>query len=126
LVRKRKVPVLARRDFSICGLTEIFQVEIHQACIIVFVFLCKKTELIMLVESCCGGKGINCYKSASCAVTMSKNELYTIKHYTSYTLTHIFFVNSKTSNFYSRIVVTMLTERYLTVNAVANAFLCFI
>ena len=57
---------------------------------------------------------------------MGKNELYTIKHYTSYTLSHIFFVNSKTSNFYSRIVVALLTKRYLTVNAVANAFLSFI
>ena len=33
---------------------------------------------------------------------MGKNELYTIKHYTSYTLSHIFFVNSKTSNFYKQ------------------------
>ena len=30
--------------------TEIFQVEVHQTCIIVLVFLCKETEFVTLVE----------------------------------------------------------------------------
>ena len=105
---------------------EIFQVEIHQACIIVFVFFSKESELVMLIETCCSGKGVDCYKPASCPVSMGENELHTIKHYTAYTLTNIFFTYSKTSDLYSRIVVALLTKRYLTVNAIADAFLCFI
>ena len=33
--------------------TEIFQVEVHQTCIVVLVFLCKETEFVTLVESRC-------------------------------------------------------------------------
>ncbi len=107
-------------------LTEIFQVEIHQACIIFLVFLSKESELVVLVESCCSSKGINCNKSASCPVAMSKNELYSIKHYTSYTLPNIFFANSKTSNFYSRIVITLLAEWNFSVDTITYALLSFI
>ena len=44
-----------RRGLQFLGyvgvLTEIFQVEIHQTCIIVFVFICKESELVVLIET---------------------------------------------------------------------------
>ena len=50
-----RVILTERRGLQFLGyvgvLTEIFQVEIHQACIIVFVFICKESELVVLIET---------------------------------------------------------------------------
>ena len=57
--------------------TEIFQVEVHQTCIIVLVFLCKETEFVTLVESrCCseriiGGVHLNKGQSGEFCLNIS-------------------------------------------------------
>ena len=111
-----RVILTERRGLQFLGyvgvLTEIFQVEIHQACIIVFVFICKESELVVLIETSCSGKGINCYKSASCPIPMSEQIFYTVQDKTANALSFISLTNSQTPNFNSGIVVTLLAELY--------------
>ena len=79
--------------------TEIFQVEIHQTCIVVLVFLCKETEFVTLVEPRCCSERIYCYKATTCSISMSKYVLHTIKYESAYSLASILFVYSQTSYF---------------------------
>ena len=57
--------------------TEIFQVEVHQTCIVVLVFLCKETEFVTLVEPrCCseriiGGVHLNKGQSGEFCLNIS-------------------------------------------------------
>ena len=64
----------------------------------------------MLVESCCSGKGINSYESASCPIAMSEQIFYTVQDKTANALSFISLTNCQTSNFNSGIVVTLLAE----------------
>ena len=60
--------------------TEIFQVKVHQTCIIVLVFLCKETEFVTLVEPRCCSERIYCYKATTSSISMGKYVLHTIKY----------------------------------------------
>ena len=57
---------------------EIFQVEVHQSCIVVLVFLCKETEFVTLVEPRCCSERIYCNKATTCSISMSKYVLQEI------------------------------------------------
>ena len=56
--------------------TEIFQVKVHQTCIIVLVFLCKETEFVTLVEPRCCSERIYCYKATTSSISMGKYVLH--------------------------------------------------
>ena len=106
--------------------TEIFQVKVHQTCIIVLVFLCKETEFVTLVEPRCCSERIYCYKATTCSISMSKYVLHTIKYESAYSLASILFVYSQTSYLNGGIMIPLFAERYLAIDAVTYALLCLI
>ena len=106
--------------------TEIFQVEVHQTCIIVLVFLCKETEFVTLVEPRCCSERIYCNKATTCSISMSKYVLYTIQYESAYSLAGILFVYSQTSHFNGGIMIPLFAERYLTIDAITHALICLI
>ena len=106
--------------------SEIFQVEVHQTCIIILVFLCKETEFVTLVEPRCCSECIYCYKATTCSISMSKYVLHTIKYEAAYSLASIHFIYSQTSHFNGGIMIPLFAERYLAIDAVTYALLSLI
>ena len=80
----------------------------------------------MLVESCCSGKGINSYESASCPIAMSEQIFYTVQDKTANALSFISLTNSQTPNFNSGIVVTLLAEWNFSIDTIAYTLFSFI
>ena len=107
-------------------LSEIFQVEIHQSSVIVLILFCKKAEFVVFVESRCRSKCIDCHKTASRPISMSKNIFHTIKDKSSDSISCIRLAYSQTSNFYCRIMIPLFAEWNLTIDSVTYAFLSFI
>ena len=107
-------------------LSEIFQVEIHQSSVIVLILFCKKAEFVVFIESRCRSKCIDCHKTASCTIPMSKNIFHTIKDKSSDSISCIRLAYSQTSNFDCRIMIPLFAEWNLTIDSVTYAFLSFI
>lgn len=108
------------------NLLEILQIKVHQSGVFMSVFFRKKAEIILLIETCSCGKRIDCNKPTPCTIAMSEDNLHVIYDVSSDALPCVCLAHCQTSNLHSGIMVTLLTERNLAINAITHALFCFV
>ena len=107
-------------------LSEVLQVIVHLARLVVCVTASEKEEIsLCLVKRHSTGVGIHCDKTASCAVAMGESMFDVRKYHFTDTLMSITGTDSQSSKFHGRVAGALFGMRNLPVNLVTDRLVFF-
>ncbi len=106
-------------------LFECFQIEVHQSRLFSGIFVCEKPETTLLVELNGMGVCIQGNKSTSRTVAMRELIFNAFQNGLTNTLMCIGLGNSQTSYLNGRIIGTLLGERNLSIDTIADGLVVF-